>query len=83
MVVSGTILMFTVKVVTKKSGKPAERKKVSATFNEILRGGSTGNKYTDSLGEAHFNNQPGIGKVYVDGQPLFEGRLEGRVVIYI
>jgi hypothetical protein len=75
--------MFTVKVVAKKSGKPAERKRVSASFNGILRGGSTGEKYTDSLGEAHFTNQPGIGKVYVDGQPQFEGRLEGRVVVYI
>jgi hypothetical protein len=81
-VASAAIFMFTVKVVAKKSGKPVERKRVSASFNGFI-GGSTGSKYTDSLGEAHFTNQPGIGKVYVDGQPLFEGRIEGRVVIYI
>ncbi len=74
--------MITVKVVSANSGKPASGKRVSLSFDGFTRGMSSAQR-TDSQGEAHFNSDPGKGKVYVDGRTAYEGRLAGRVVVYI
>jgi hypothetical protein len=74
--------MITVKVVNQSTGKPVSDKRVSLFFDGLFRSGS-GDQYTDSQGEAHFDNDPGKGTVYLDGKNVKEGRLEGRVVIYI
>lgn len=74
--------MVTVKVMSHSSGKPVSGKRVSLFFDGLIRGGS-GEQRTDSQGEAHFDNDPGNGKVYVDGRNTHEGRLAGRVVVYI
>ena len=39
--------------------------------------------YTDESGEAHFDNDPGEGEVYVKGSTEFKGNIRGRVVVYI
>ena len=75
--------MITVKVVSANSGKPASGKRVSLYFDGFITGGSSSAQRTDSQGEAHFNHDPGKGKVYVDGRTAYEGRLAGRVVVYI
>ncbi len=59
--------MVTVRVFSKSSGKAIKGKKVSVSFDGLLRGMAT--EYTDSSGDAHFNVEPGSGKVYVDGTP--------------
>lgn len=74
--------MITVKVVLQSSGKPVSGKRVSLSFDGLL-GGSSGNQRTDSQGEAHFNNDPANGKVFVDGKDSFQGRLAGRIIVYI
>lgn len=74
--------MVTVKVVWKDTGKPATDKKVAIGFDGWTRG-MTGTEYTDSNGEAHFDADPGSGKVYVNGNTVFTGHISGRVVIYI
>lgn len=75
--------MVTVSVVYKCSGKPAEGKKVALYASRFLASGVTGNEWTDSRGEAHFDLEPTDGKVYVDGSTKYEGHLSGRVVVYI
>lgn len=75
--------MITVKVVSKSTGKPVKGKKVSVSFDGILSGGSSKQEYTDTDGEAHFDNNPGKGRVYVDGSTKHEGHIAGRVVVYL
>ena len=75
--------MVTVKVVYKGSGKPAEGRKVSLYVSRFLASGVTDSEWTNSDGEAHFNVESTDGKVYVDGSTKHEGRLAGRMVIYI
>ena len=78
--VEGGAVMVTVRVFSKSSGKAIKGKKVSVSFDGLLRGMAT--EYTDSSGDAHFNVEPGSGKVYVDGNTVYKGNLAGRVVVY-
>jgi hypothetical protein len=75
--------MVTVKVLSESTGKPVSGKRISLWFDGLLRGGSSSDQRTDSQGEAHFNNDPGNGTVYVDGTNVHQGYLQGRVVVYI
>jgi hypothetical protein len=75
--------MISVKVCWRQTGKPAESRKVMLGFDGLFSGGVSKTEYTDRNGEAHFDNDPGQGKVYVDGSTQFSGRLEGRIVVYI
>ena len=43
----------------------------------------TQDKYTDNNGEVHFTEDNGEGSIYVQGKKVYEGRIEGRKVIYI
>lgn len=74
--------MISVKVCWQQTGKAAENRKVALGFDGFF-GGVSSTEYTNSSGEAHFDNDPGSGKVYVDGSTVFSGRLEGRVVVYV
>lgn len=71
--------MITIKVVRQSSGEQVEGKKVSIGFSR----GVTKAEYTDRNGEAHFDNSPEEGKVFVDGSNKYQGYLSGRVVVYI
>ncbi len=73
--------MFTVKVIYSSSGKPRIGARVAASFDGFR--GVTKDEYTDSNGEAHFDNNPGGGKVYVDGSEVYRGKIEGRIVLYV
>ena len=73
--------MVTVKVCYASDGKPVKSKGVTLDFG--LMRGMSGPEYTKSSGEAHFDADPGSGKVYVGGESVYEGRLAGRVVVYI
>ena len=74
--------MFTVQVIERSTGKPAYYKKVGVIFNGLFRG-CTKDQYTDRDGEAHFSEDNGEGSIYVQGQKVYEGRIEGRRLIYI
>jgi hypothetical protein len=74
--------MFTVQVIERSTGKPAYYKKVGVIFNGLFRG-CTKDQYTDRDGEAHFSEDNGEGIIYVQGQKVYEGRIEGRRLIYI
>ena len=74
--------MFTVKVIETSSGRPVKGAKVSVGFNGLLRG-FTKYEYTDSDGEVHFDYDNGTGTIYVNGERKYEGRIEGRKVVYI
>jgi hypothetical protein len=74
--------MFSVKVVWKSTGKPAKGKRVSAAFDAFLRS-VTRDQYTDADGNADFDCDPGQGKIFVDGKTVYQGRIEGRVVVYV
>ncbi len=74
--------MFTVQVIDKSSGKPISSKKVSVIFNGITRGCAK-DQYTDNNGEAHFSESNGDGTIYVGGNSVYKGQIEGRKIIYI
>ena len=74
--------MFTVKVVETSTGRQVKGSKVMVGFDVLLRG-FTKAEYTNSDGEVHFDNDNGTGTIYVDGKRVYEGRIEGRKVIYI
>ncbi|MGI8469855.1 MAG: hypothetical protein ACR2N3_15550 [Pyrinomonadaceae bacterium] len=71
--------MITVKVIRQSSGDPAEGRKAALK----LANGVTDTKLTDRNGEAHFDNTPANGKVFVDGSTVQEGYLSGKIVVYI
>jgi uncharacterized protein YfaS (alpha-2-macroglobulin family) len=72
--------MVTIQVFSKSSGNAVSGTRVAISVG--LNGVS--HEYTDSSGEAHFPGiSPGNYEVYVNGQTAFNGRLEGRKVIYI
>jgi hypothetical protein len=74
--------MFTIQVIESCSGKPAYFKKVCVGFNGVFRGFSK-DQYTDRNGEAHFSEDNGEGTIYVQGQRVYEGRIEGRKIVYV
>ena len=74
--------MFTVQVIEKSTGKPAYYKKVGVIFSGWMRGVAR-DQYTDKDGEAHFNEDNGEGTIYVQGNKVYEGRIEGRRVVYV
>lgn len=74
--------MFTVKVIERSTGRPVEYKKVGIIFDGLFKG-MTKDLYTDSDGEAHFDYDNGEGSIYISGEKVYEGRIEGRKVIYI
>ena len=74
--------MFTVKIIENSTGRPVKGAKVSVGFDGLLRG-FTKEEYTDYDGEVHFDNDNGSGTIYVDGQRKYEGRIEGRKVVYV
>lgn len=74
--------MISVKVCWQQTGKPAENFKVQLGFDGFC-GGVSSAEYTNGSGEVHFDNDPGQGKVYVDGKTSYTGRLEGRIVVYV
>jgi len=75
--------VVSVQVFYKSSGKPAKGAGVSLSFNGIFSGGVTKKQFADSDGNAHFDTPSGSGKVFVDGKTVYEGRLEGRTIVYI
>lgn len=74
--------MFTIQIIETSTGRPAEGKKVGIIFHGIFRG-STSDYYTDRDGEVHFSEENGEGTVYVQGKKVYEGKIEGRKIIYI
>jgi hypothetical protein len=74
--------MVSVKIIYKCSGKPAKDQKVSIGFSGIFRAFSS-SSYTDADGEVHFNNDPGEGTIYVNGNSYYKGYISGMKIIYI
>jgi hypothetical protein len=74
--------MFTIQVIESTSGKPAYYKKVGVIFNGWTRGCAK-DQYTDKNGEAHFSEDNGNGTIYIQGSKVYEGKIEGRKIIYI
>lgn len=74
--------MFTIKVIEQKTGKPAYYKKFGVIFNDWTRGCAK-DQYTDKEGEANFSEDNGDGTIYINGTKVYEGKIEGRKIIYI
>lgn len=76
--------MVTVQVFSENTGKPLQGKRVSLQVDGLLTGGSVGSKQrTNGSGEAHFDTEPKKGKVIVEGKEKYQGRLSGRMVVYL
>lgn len=74
--------MITVQVFHKDSGRAAKSVGVAVSFDGLFRG-ITGKEFTDSGGNVNFDVDPGHGKIYVGGKTVYDGRIEGRAVVYI
>ncbi|MDY3538387.1 hypothetical protein PG275_10295 [Riemerella anatipestifer] len=74
--------MFTIQVIETKTGKPLKNYKVGVIFDGIFRGVAK-DQYTNSEGEAHFSEDNGKGTIYVKGKKVYEGKIEGRKIIYL
>ena len=71
--------MVTIQLFSKSNGKPVSNTKVRV----YEKGHGVYHEYTDSNGEAHFSSlSPCEGDVYVDGDTVYTGRLEGRTIVY-
>ena len=76
--------MVSVKVCAQDSGRPVENAKVALYFDRgMLSGGFTGTEYTGRDGEAHFDTDPGPGRIYVNGKAQGDRVLKGLMVVYI
>lgn len=74
-------VMVTIQAVREKTGRPEKNVRVHVVFGGFGRGVSQ--KYTtDEKGEVHIDSDPGKGKVYVNGQPVYDGDVSGRTVVY-
>lgn len=71
--------MVSVRAFWKCNGKPAKDAKVGLSFNWTV----SRDEYTNTAGEAHFDVSPGQGKVYANGDVVYEGYLEGLVTVYV
>ena len=78
----GDSKMVTVQIFSQSTGKPMKGTGVDVSEVGFFHGMT--HSETDNNGEAHFANlSPGEVEIYVNGNTLFKGRLEGRKVIYI
>jgi len=76
--------MVSVKVCDARSGRPLENSKVALCFDRgMLSGGFTETRYTDRNGEAHFDTEPGHGRIFVNGKAQGEKALKGLMVVYV
>lgn len=76
--------MVSVRVCSERSGSPVENAKVALYFDRgLFSGGFTGAQFTDRRGEAHFDSDPGPGRIYVNGKSQGDRMLEGLMVVYI
>lgn len=73
--------MVSVRVVWKSSGRPAGNQRVMLSFSGLR--GVTSERITDDNGNVHFDAAPGDGKIIVNGSTRHDGRIEGRVVVYV
>ena len=74
--------MVTVQVVKQSTGKPEKNARVHIIFHGFGR--SISRTYpTDANGEAYLDCDPGKGKIYVNGNPKYDGDVSGRTVVYI
>jgi hypothetical protein len=74
--------MITVRVVSKASGKAQKGVPVAISFDGWFRG-VTGKEITDGNGDAHFDCDPGSGMVHIRGRRVYEGRIGGRIIVYL
>ena len=74
-----------VKVVQNSTGKPVRGKYVSVGCDELFALWNTSKVYTGSDGIAQFSVQRvGFkGKIYIDGKPVFEGKVMASNTVYI
>jgi len=74
--------MVSVKVISKTTGNAMKSQKVSIGFSGFFRGFSE-TVYSDGNGEANFNNDPGEGTIYVNGNAVYRGLISGMKYVYI
>jgi hypothetical protein len=74
--------MLSVKLFSRTTGRALPLREVSLGF-DLLERGVVGPVYTDQNGEVRFYEEPGLGKVYVDGRRQHAGWLAGRVIVHV
>jgi hypothetical protein len=77
--------MVIVQLISVKTGEPVKGKRVSVGTTGFLSGGVTDRQFTNSRGEVEF---PKIGpcndgSIFVEGDRVYKGKIEGFQRIYI
>jgi hypothetical protein len=76
--------MVIIQLISAKTGEPIKGKRVSVSNIGFLSGGVTDRKTTNDRGEVEFSNiKPCDGKIYIDGNTAYEGKIEGFQRIYV
>lgn len=73
--------MIILKIIDRKNCNPISGVKVTVHFRGLLRGYAEGTTNWD--GEVQFDNDPGEAYVYVKGNEVYHGRVEGYKTIPI
>ena len=74
--------MFSIQLIETKTGKPLKNYKECVIFDGIFRGIAKSLQTNDN-GEAHFTEDNGKGTISVKGNKVYEGKIEGRKIIYL
>jgi hypothetical protein len=77
--------MVIIQLISAKTGEPIKGKRVSVGTSGFLSGGVTDRKATNDRGEVEFSNIKPCdnGKIYIDGNTAYEGKIDGFQRIYV
>ena len=73
--------MIILKIISRRNCEPVPNVTVTAHFRGLLRGYAEDSTNRD--GEVEFDNDPGEAYVYIRGEMVYHGRLEGYKTIAI
>ncbi|NJK73867.1 MAG: hypothetical protein HC849_07065 [Oscillatoriales cyanobacterium RU_3_3] len=77
--------MVIVQLISAKTGEPIKGKRVSVGNNDLLSLGVTDRQATNNRGEVEFPKiKPcNSGTIYIDGNSVYKGKIEGFQRIYL
>ena len=76
--------MVVIQLISAKTGQPIKGKEVGVGNNDFLKLGQTDRKRTNEQGKVEFSIEPWAnGTIYVDGNSVHKGKIDGFMRISI
>ncbi len=72
----------TIQVIEKITGRSVSHQKVGIIFSGLMHVIAR-EQYTDEVGEAHFDEENGEVRIYINGKKVYDGLVEGRRVVFV